>query len=343
MLKQVTVYGLPDEKYLAGSSLVQLDSSLKAHDHSRNLSEILPLQLPIYFRTYGNGMLSSISMRGTSPQHTAVLWNGINITSFSLGQADFSILPATAIDEIKIHEGAGSARFGSGAFGGTVLLNATSPTQKNSISFSQDAGSFGRYFASVNASWSLNKWGFKTKLYNLASQNNFPVLITGDRQLHAAFRQSGILQDAEYRWSSAKTISLHYWYHDADREIQPTIGQFNSQDNQQDRNQRLSIRYHSNSRLGLLSLNEGYVNDVIVYNGSASDVIRWISSAKHEFLMARTFHAQVGAEWNHIRGSAFDAAFNATNLTNKVFFVGNTGNTLIVGGQGDALIVKVGS
>jgi len=304
MLKQVTVYGLPDEKYLAGSSLVSLDSSLKSHDRSRNLSEILPLQLPIYFRTYGNGMLSSISMRGTSPQHTAVLWNGINITSFSLGQADFSILPATAIDEIKIHEGAGSARFGSGAFGGTVLLNSTSSTQRNSVSFSQDIGSFGRYFSSINASWSINKWGFKTKLYNLASQNNFPVLLTGERQQHAAFRQSGILQDVEYRLSSAKKISLHYWYHDADRDIQPAIGdsQYNSQHNQQDRNHRLSIQYQSNSRLGLLALNGGYINDVIVYDGGASDVIRWVAKARHEFLF-RAFHTQIGAEWNHIIGN----------------------------------------
>jgi vitamin B12 transporter len=303
ILNQVTIYGLPDEKYLAGSSLVSLDSSLQSHDRSRNLSEILPLQLPIYFRSYGNGMLSSISMRGTSPQHTSVSWNGININSFSLGQADFSILPATAFDQVKIHEGAGSARFGSGAFGGTVLLNSTSPSQSNSISFSQDVGSFGRYFSSLAGAWSVNKWGFKTKLYNLFSENNFPVVITGERQPHASFRQSGILQDAEYRWSSAKTLSLHYWYHDADREIQPTIGQYNSQDNQQDRNHRLSIQYQSNSRLGLLLLNGGYINDEIVYNGSASDVIRWISSAKHEFVFAKTFHTQVGAEWNHIIGN----------------------------------------
>ncbi|HEV8515347.1 MAG TPA: TonB-dependent receptor [Cyclobacteriaceae bacterium] len=302
MLKQVTIFGLPEEKYLAGSNLVRLDSSLKSNDRSRNLSEIFPLQLPIYFRTYGNGMLSSISMRGTSPQHTSVLWNGININSFSLGQADFSILPANAFDEIKIHEGAGSARFGSGAFGGTVLLNSSS-SQKNSISFSQDVGSFGRYFSSINAAWLVNKWGFKTKLYNLSSENNFPVLLTGDRQQHAAFRQSGILQDVEYRWSSAKTISLHYWYHDADRDIQPSIGQQNSQDNQQDRSHRLSIRYQSNSRLGLLSLNGGYVKDEIVYNGSASNVIRWISGAKHEFAFAKSFHTQVGAEWNHIIGN----------------------------------------
>jgi len=71
----------------------------------------------------------------------------------------------------------------------------------------------------------------------------------------------------------------------------PQSGNTTRQDNQQDRNQRLSIRYQSNSRLGLLSLNGGYVNDVIIYNGSSSNVIRWISSARHEFLFARTFHA----------------------------------------------------
>lgn len=297
------MYGLPDEKYLAGSSLVLLDSTLKAQGRSRNLSEILALQLPIYFRTYGNGMLSGISMRGTSPQHTSVLWNGINITSFSLGQADFSILPATAFDEIKIHEGAGSARFGSGAFGGTVLLSSTSPSPNNFFSFTQDVGSFGRYFSSANSSWSKNKFGFKTKLYNLSSENNFPVLLTGERQPHAAFRQSGILQDVEYRWSSAKVLSLHYWYHNADRDIQPTIGLYNSPDNQQDRNQRLSIQYQSNSRLGLLSLNGGYVSDIIIYNGSVSDVSRWIGSAKHELLVAKTIHMQLGADWNHIVGT----------------------------------------
>src|SRR5947209_4205122 len=96
VLRQVTVYGLPEEKFLHGSVIISIDSTLKARESSRHLGELLSLQLPIYFRNYGNGMLSSISMRGTSPQHTAVLWNGININSFSLGQADFSILPSFA-------------------------------------------------------------------------------------------------------------------------------------------------------------------------------------------------------------------------------------------------------
>jgi vitamin B12 transporter len=302
MLKEVTIFGLPEERFLAGSELIRMDSSLMTRESSRHLGEVLSLQLPIYFRNYGNGMLSSISMRGTSPQHTSVLWNGISINSFSLGQADFSILPAAAFDEVKVHAGAGSARFGSGAIGGTVLLNTDAHSTTNSIKFSQEVGSFGRYFTSLNGGWSTNRWGGKTKLYRLASENNFPILITGDRQQHAAFNQWGVLQDLEYRWSSSKKISSHYWYHQADRQIQPTNGGFNSTDDQQDQNHRLVVRYQENGRHGLFNAFVGYVSDEIIFNGGPSNVTRWIAGAKHEYTFGKV-HAQVGAEWNHIIGS----------------------------------------
>jgi vitamin B12 transporter len=301
VLSTVSVYGARESRYLAGSSVQALDSSLRANENSRHLGEVLSLQFPVYFRNYGNGMLSGISMRGTSPQHTAVLWNGINITSFSLGQADFSILPAAAFDDVSVHEGAGSARFGSGAFGGTVLLNSRSPST-NTMTVSQEAGSFGRYFTSFAAQVSTGRWGFKTRAYNLVSKNDFLILSTDQRQQHAGFRQSGVLQDIEYRFSASKTISTHYWYHDANRDIQPPVGQANSQDHQQDRNHRLSVRYLDRSRLGLLSLYGGYVNDVIVYDGSRGTVARWITGGRHEVTVAGNTHLQVGAEWNHITG-----------------------------------------
>lgn len=302
ILEDVTVFGLPEERYLAGSELIRIDSSLLARENSRHLGDVLSQQLPIYFRNYGNGMLSSISMRGTSPQHTSVLWNGISINSFSLGQADFSILPAGAFDEVKVHAGAGSARFGSGAIGGTVLLNSDANQTSNMIKISQEVGSFGRYFTALNGRWSTNRWGGQTKFYKLESENNFPVLSTGNRQQHAAFNQSGVLQDVEYRWSSSKKISAHYWYHQADRQIQPTIGAFNKNDKQQDRNHRFVVRFQQNGRHGLFNAFGGYVSDEIVFNGGPSNVMRWIAGARHEYAW-KGVNMQLGAEWNHIIGT----------------------------------------
>jgi iron complex outermembrane receptor protein len=302
VLKPVTVYGVPEEKFLHGSTITLIDSTLKARESSRHLGELLSLQLPIYFRNYGNGMLSSISMRGTSPQHTVVLWNGININSFSLGQADFSILPSFAFSDVKVHAGAGSARFGSGAFGGTILLNSSAIQSQTKLAITEEVGSYGRYFSSARVNWFIGKWNFSSAAYNLESKNNFKILSTNEHQQHASFRQSGFLQAINYKISSAKEVSINYWYHNSDREIQPTIGQVNSQDNQQDRNQRLSINYKSNGKYGFLVANGGYINDAIVFNGSEGIVERWIASARQNFVSVKKIQTQVGAEWNHIIG-----------------------------------------
>lgn len=302
VLEAVTVYGLPEEKYLTGSTVHTLDSSIVNQESARHLGDVLAEQLPIYFRNYGNGMISGISLRGTSPSHTAVLWNGININSFSLGQADFSILPSAAFEEIKVHTGAASARFGSGAFGGTILLNSSSIPDRNFFSFTQDAGSFGRYFTAVKNSATIGRWNFTTKVYHLAAENNFKILATDQRQQHASFRQWGILQDISYHWSPAKSVSVHYWLHDADRDVQPPIGQFNSDDEQQDRNHRISVQYRSAGKRGLFSATGGYVNDVIIFNGGKSEIARWIATGRHELVVGKWFSAQFGGEWNHIFG-----------------------------------------
>lgn len=301
VLRTVMIYGLPEAKYLSGSRISALDSTLANVYQSNHLGELLSFQFPIYFRNYGSGMLSGISMRGTSPQHTAVLWNGININSFSLGQSDFSILPAAAFDQVSVHEGAGSSRFGSGAFGGTILLGSNSEDTPL-LSLQQEIGSFGRFFSSAKGTLRKNKLALSTSLYRLQSNNDFPVHSTGERQQHAAYLQQGFLQHIRYDFTNAKSLQLDYWFHDTDREIQPTIGNVNNQNEQQDQNNRVSISYKQNNRLGLLKGGVGFVNDEIVYNGSESDVLRWVAFANHQYSFANQWNIQSGVDWNHIIG-----------------------------------------
>jgi vitamin B12 transporter len=306
LLKPVTVYGQPDEKYLSGSLISQVDSLTASQNSSNHLGDQLALQFPIYFRNYGNGMISGISLRGTSPQHTSVLWNGININNFSLGQVDFSILPSIAFDQIKIHEGAGSARYGSGAFGGTVLLNSSDYAEPTVLQLVQQFASFGKYFTSLRGVIQAKRWNFKTKAYYVQSENNFPVKDLGLRQTHAAFSQRGLLQDINYQFSQAKNLSLHYWHHEADREIQPPAGQTGqllSKDEQQDENDRLSVQFKSNGPSGLFSATGGFVQDVIIFNHEKSSVTRLIGKASHQFLIGN-INAEVGGEWNHINGKS---------------------------------------
>jgi len=299
LLKPVTIYGLPEARYLAGSGIYRVDSILLADQQSRHLGEILSFQFPIYFRNYGNGMLSGISMRGTSPQHVAVRWNGININSFSLGQSDFSMLPGVAFDDVKVHVGGGSARFGSGAFGGTVLLSSGND-QRNTFSLQQEVASFGRYFTSLKGNIEAGRLSSSSSLYLLKSKNDFPVPGSNERQPHAAFQQQGFVQHLEYNFSSSKKVELNYWFHDSDRDIQPTIGSQNDSDTQADRNHRLTVTYAQNNVYGLSKLTAGMVDDVIVYNGSKAEVFRWIGLVSHQYTFQNNLNISFGTEWNHI-------------------------------------------
>ncbi|MBL0742356.1 TonB-dependent receptor [Chryseolinea lacunae] len=301
LLKPVTVYGLPDEKYLAGSQFYTLDSALQKQQDSRHLGEILAFQFPVYFRNYGNGMLSGISLRGTSPSHTAVRWNGININSFSLGQADFSILPTVAFSDVKVHAGGGSARYGSGAFGGTVLLSSVGGSS-DILSVSQEVGSYGRYFTSLKGAFRIRKFSSTSSLYRVQAQNDFPIPHLNERQPHAAYWQQGIVEHAQYTISNARRITLDYWYNDAHKEIQPNLGSNNNTDEQDDRNHRFVLSYEQNTAQGFSKITGGFVDDRIVFNNNLTEIVRWIGSASHQFVVAESWHVSGSAEWNHIIG-----------------------------------------
>ena len=64
VLEPVTIYGLPEEKFLSGSAIRSLDSSWVTQESAHHLGDVLAMQLPIYFRNYGSGMISGISLRG---------------------------------------------------------------------------------------------------------------------------------------------------------------------------------------------------------------------------------------------------------------------------------------
>lgn len=301
MLKPVTVYGLTDKDYLVGSTVHTIDTVLSEQYASRHLGEILSFQLPIYFRNYGNGMISGISMRGTAPQHVAVRWNGININSFSLGQADFSLLPAVAFDDIQVHEGGGSSRFGSGAMGGTLLLSTMKPSS-TILSVNQEIGSFGRFFTSIKGNYHVGKASFTTSVYSVNARNNFPVHNAGYKQNHADYEQSGLVQGVQYAFDQSNKLKVNYWYHQSDRQIQPAIGNFNSNDKQDDRSHRLSVTYERIHTSGLTQVTGGFVDDVIVFNSEKSEITRWIASTRYQQNLKGNWHVDVNAEWNHIIG-----------------------------------------
>jgi vitamin B12 transporter len=268
-LQEVKVYGLPITKYAAGSKIEHLGLS----DKSCLLDHALGQASSLYFKTYGNSQVSTIAFRGTSASHTAVLWNGININSASLGQTDFSLLPVFLLDEISLQYGTSSSIYGSDAIGGSVLINTSKPTFSRGLklNFHQDVGSFKNLFSGVKAEASGERWVIRSKIMYRTLENNFPFTskAVGHRKIqqHAAVEQYGIDQQVHYRIAETNWLSLDALVTYNFREIQPTV---TADDNGtlEDTNARVNLSYHGSYGQSNVYGSCGYVNEDKVYNST---------------------------------------------------------------------------
>jgi vitamin B12 transporter len=276
-LKEVRVYGIPVTSYATGSKVEQLQSG----NDVVTASDKLINETPFYFKTYGNNQLSTIALRGTTASQTAVLWNGININSPTLGQTDFSLIPLFLFDEVSIRYGSASALYGSDAIGGSILIGQREPSfQKNlDATFYQLAGSFGKFNTGIKATYGNERWEFRTKLFRAVIENDFPFYSSAightKTQNHAAVENYGIDQQIHYKISERQRISAEGMYTYNFREIQPAVTNDNADETLLDKHVRLSLNYQNDSRIGILSVTTGYVSSDQDYT---NDVVSNVAS-----------------------------------------------------------------
>jgi iron complex outermembrane receptor protein len=307
-LREVAIYGIPEAKFAAGSKIFRPDSTALAQLSQGTLADLLMQQTSVYLREYGSGMLASVSFRGTSPNHTALLWNGINLNQPTLGQIDYNIVPLTIVDQVEVQTGGACSLYGSDALGGSIHLNSRPSWQPGAkLSFQQTVGSFGRYFTNLQAKFTLVKWELRTNLYHNSAQNDFPfVNITKvgapvERQVNAATLNYGLVQEIFYRFSSNRYFSLKGWHNANDRQIQPNMAVAEIGDEQQDENTRIVADYHDHSRWGYFHAKLAFVRDWMLYNQSSRIATnRYWAVLEYEKRLGKKVTLQAGANWQHI-------------------------------------------
>ncbi|SMG40346.1 iron complex outermembrane recepter protein [Marivirga sericea] len=306
VLKEVSVSGNFEKQFLPGNNIILPKAKTLDFYSGENISSVLSQNSSIYFKEYGNGMLTTIAFRGTSASQTAVLWNNFNINSFTLGQTDFSLIPVEAISEISVIPGSGSSMGGNGAFGGAVLLE--NPLQFKSghqLSFGQQIGSFGQLNSTLSAHGSNGDWAYSSKLYWGRAENDFEILQTGDKQNNASFDRWGINQNIGYKISPNNTLKLAVWYNDNFREIQPPIGSNRDINEQSDYNLRTHLNYERTEEKSHLNIGTGYFIDEMDYrlNQAVSYFIvnRWESFADFKYHFSSKHQVQLSTRHNHIK------------------------------------------
>lgn len=209
-----------------GAAPYVADTLLLNNRSSASLADFIAQHTTFVVKQNGNGMMTTLSLRGTSASHTQAIWDDVNITPLTMGQTDYSTLPAFFFDDIKIFPGGESAVFGNGAIGGAVALNTANNSQaKNRLSVQQEIGSYGKSFTGVRMDLGNNRVSNHTRLFFNRCENNFSFTFREERvrQKNASYMNYGALHETGIRINEKHKLSGKLWFTKYNREIQPMM------------------------------------------------------------------------------------------------------------------------
>jgi iron complex outermembrane receptor protein len=259
-LENVEVMDTRAKQYSIGYKVNELDKSLLKSFVGNSISDVLTSASNVNIKSYGPGGLSSISIRGGSPNHTAVLWNGINLQSPMNGGLNLSALPMDLLGDVSLQMGGSGALVGSGAAFGVLRLSSSSILEKkNSAFISTSVGSFSNYRGALGTNFYLGNSIFSIKGFYQESENDFEFVNTAkfgsptEKQTNSAFNQYGFVLDNKTLINENLVFLGSVFYSEYDKDIQTLMSDYKpSEANQVDRNVLISsIFKYSKDKLNL--------------------------------------------------------------------------------------------
>lgn len=247
-----------------------IDSVAKTYFNNRNISDLLSSQTSVFIKSYGPGSLATSSIRGLSAAHTQLLWEGINISSPTLGQNDFSLVNTQPFKDIKILLGNAAVTNSSGALGGAINLSSnpkfnTRPKIINDLTL----GSFGVLGNNFSIATSNGKIENQLSITYFQTNNNFqyydPILEQTVKQQHSDYKQINISNDVFYKFKNNDVISLKLWAANNQRNLPSTMITPDFKESQQDGFARAMLSYDKTKGKWLLNAKNYFAYEKLYY------------------------------------------------------------------------------
>lgn len=216
-----------------------IDSLALKENIAQSMADVLAYNSGLFVKNHGRATLSTVAFRGTSPSHTAVTWNGMEINSPMLGMTDFSLIPSYFIDKTTLLHGSSSVGQIGGGLGGAVQLSTSKPaTDGWDVQYVQGIGSYASYDEFLKIGYSGGRWHSRTRAVVSSSENDYTYRnhdkkeniydenhhIVGqyypkERNRNAAFHDFHLLHEIYYDTHARGEFGLKLWYVDSRREL----------------------------------------------------------------------------------------------------------------------------
>lgn len=272
-IEEVAITGRRPMKEI-GLQETRLEERVLHENIASSMADILTFNSSIFVKQHGRATLSTIAFRGTSASHTQVLWNGLKIHSPLLGTTDFSLIPATFIDQATLLHGASSVSATGGGLGGAIELKSH-PTREEGLhlQFTQGVGSYTTIDDFLRLDYGHKQWHLSTRIAFSSSQNDFhytnykrkePIydeqhqLIGSyyptERNRNCAFRDLHLLQEVSHTLRNGDLLHVNAWYLQSRRGIPMLMVDYNQERDFRNEQRERTLR----SVVGWRRLNDHY-------------------------------------------------------------------------------------
>lgn len=236
-----------------------------------SIADLLNQNSALFVKYYSPGSLASTSMRGMGAQHTAVLWNGINLQSCMNSNMDLNLLPSFFIDQASLETGANASSCVNGALAGALVLN-NSIFKGKRVFAEFGLGSFGQRQYAAGFSYTYKKLNSNTRILHRSAENDFEFIniFKVDKPIERVpnnrFLQTGIMQEFSLAFKKNNTLYFNFWHLQTKRQIPPIMGASILAEEKQDDNNTMFLVRHE-KRFDKLSINSkiAYLGEEINY------------------------------------------------------------------------------
>jgi len=217
---------LDEVTVVASAGQDKITVSMDSVEAGDDITKILSFSVPVFIKNYGPGQLLTVAFRGLQATHTSVLWNGFDLASPSLGQTDFSLVPACFFDEADVSLGGASLDTRPGAPAGLINLNA-SKLDRGEVSVFR--GSFSTTKLCAKIPLALNNTDLQFRVFADNSVNDYPYTnsynpaLATERMQNADYHSLGMVVYLRSRVNKSFRWGLDLWSYAKKRDLPPPL------------------------------------------------------------------------------------------------------------------------
>ncbi len=211
------------------------------------LTDVLRIESNVYFRDYGPGSSSTVSMFGSKSNEVAMIWNGIQIANPMLGVNDYSMISTADLTTLRIARVGHSTIFGAGSGAGAILLDQKIKPVLRPLTLSAGWSSLQELKGNASFTDAKGSWKSRTSIQAGKAQNDFRYKThsgTYKNLDHAAAAHTNLSHHSEFHPRKNQYWTFSAWGRKHNREIPPTLTEARSEANQSDAFLRSVIQYH---------------------------------------------------------------------------------------------------